>query len=151
MTNETDSNFQLPHPAEKLLIHRPPMLLIDSLLEREGDSASATASICKDDICFDENKGILPEFFIEIMAQTIAAANGYDCLLENNPPRDGFIVGLDNFHFKTIVADKKSFLIKVIQTMELGPVKIMQGEIFSDDLLIATGEIKVWEQEQNEE
>ena len=150
MTNQSDKNIQLPSPAEDLIIHTPPMLLIDKLVEREGDRATATAEILPNDICFDEKRGILPEFFIEVMAQTIAAANGYDCLLRNTQPRDGFIVGLDKFVLKQVPSIDNSFLIKVEKTMEFGPVKVMQGEVFADGNSIATGEIKVWEQEENE-
>jgi predicted hotdog family 3-hydroxylacyl-ACP dehydratase len=151
MTNQTDRSTQLPYPAEDLLIHTPPMLLIDELIEREGDRAAASARILPNDICFDDKRGILPEFFIEIMAQTIAAANGYDCLLEGTQPRDGFIVGLDKFVLKHIPDIESFFLIKVEKTMEFGPVKVMQGEVFNDGISIASGEIKVWEQEENED
>lgn len=150
MTIKSDKNIKLPCPAGDLIIHTPPMLLIDKLVEREGDRATAIASILPNDICFDEKSGVLPEFFIEIMAQTIAAANGFDCLLKNTQPKDGFIVGLDKFVLKHVPAIDSSFLIKVEKTMEFGPVKVMQGEVFADGSSIATGEIKVWEQEENE-
>ncbi len=151
MPTQTESKIQLPCPAEKIIFHRPPMLLIENLLEREGDQATANTRILTDNICFDENRGILPEFFIEIMAQTMAAANGFDFILEDKPPKDGFIVGLDKFVLTKIPSRDDELLIKIDKIMEFGSMQIMRGEVFANDVLIATGELKVWEQEKNEE
>ncbi len=152
MTNHTEKKIQLPYPAVKLIIHRSPMLLIDSLIEREGDNAAARAKIIPETLCCDKNRGILPEYFIEIMAQTMAAANGYDFLIKNRSPLDGFIVGLDNFSLKhSIPAKETDFVIRIKKTLEFGSMKVMQGEVFTGDISVATGELKVWEQDNNEE
>lgn len=151
MTKQTKKEIKLPCPAEKLLFHEPPMLLIDKLIERRGDDATASARIALENICFDTNSGILPEYFIEIMAQTMAAANGYDFILEDKAPKDGFIVGLDKFILNHIPSREDELLVKISKTMEFGSMQIMQGEVFSNDVSIATGELKVWEQEKNEE
>lgn len=141
----------LPFPAEKLLPHRLPMLLIDNLTERKDDTATATATIDSNNICYSEGRGILPEYFIEIMAQTMAAANGYDGLKSNIPPKDGFIVGLDKFELKEIPQTAKDFTIRVAKTMEFGAMKVMTGEVFADSHSIASVELKVWEQPENED
>ena len=141
----------LPCPAEKLLPHQPPMLLIDRLIERQGDRATAIANIDKFSICYNENKGVLPEYLVEIMAQTMAAANGYDGLLSSIPPKDGFIVGLDKFHLKKLPQTDKEMIIRVVKTMEFGAMKIMEGEVFIGPMSIASVELKVWEPPPNEE
>lgn len=141
----------LPCPAEKLLPHQPPMLLIDSLIERKGDKAAATANIDESSICHNEGRGVLPEYLIEIMAQTMAAANGYDGLLSNIPPKDGFIVGLDKFHLKNLAQIGGEMIIRVVKTMEFGAMKIMEGEVFIGSTSIASVELKVWEPPSNEE
>lgn len=149
----TDTNKQpifLPCPAEKLLPHRLPMLLIDSLISRIGDRATALAKVPTDSICIDPDGGILPEFFIEIMAQTMAASNGYDARCENRPPRSGFLVGLDNFQLLERSAVGETLRIEILKTLEVGPLKIFEGQVFCDDKVLAVGEIKVWEDRENE-
>jgi 3-hydroxyacyl-[acyl-carrier-protein] dehydratase len=143
--------ISLPCPAEMLIPHRPPMLLIDSLITRDGDRATALATIPQNSICSDPDRGILPEFLIEIMAQTMAASNGYDIRCENRSPRNGFLVGIDNFQlFKTTVTGA-TLRIETLKTYEFGPVKIIEGQVFCDDKVLAVGEIKVWEELENEE
>jgi predicted hotdog family 3-hydroxylacyl-ACP dehydratase len=147
-TMPTSNPLDLPHPARDFIIHRPPMLLIDTLIERTGDEATALAAIAPGNICFDAEKGLLPEYYIEIIAQTMAAANGYDALLNDAPPPGGFIVGLTHFTLHAITAPADTFVIKISKTFEFGSMKVMHGEVFSGERTIATAELQVWEQEK---
>lgn len=136
---------ELPCPAEMLVPHRPPMLLIDRLIERKGDMAVAEAHVPQKGPCVDKERGLLPEFFIEIIAQTMAAVNGYDALLEGKKLNDGFLVGIDDFSWNTAPLPNKTLQVKVEKTFEFGVVKIIRGEVLCNDVLLAKGEIKVWE------
>ena len=137
---------KLPIAAIDLLRHRGPMLLIDRLLARDGDRATASAHINPDSIFFVDEHSILPEYFIEIIAQTMAAANGYDALCRDSMPKAGFIVGIDDFTLITQRPDSSEFLIKVATTMEFAAMKVMTGQVVSGSTQIASAEIKVWEQ-----
>ena len=139
------TTIELPCPAEMLLPHRPPMLLIDRLIERKGDMAVAEACVPQNGLCVDKEHGLLPEFFIEIIAQTMAAVNGYDALLDGKKINDGFLVGLDNFSCNTVPLSHKTLHIKVEKTFEFGDVKIIRGEVLCNDVQLVMGEIKVWE------
>lgn len=126
------------------------MLLIDTLIDRKGDDATATASLAPGNICLSETHGVLPEYFIELMAQTMAAANGYDAVHSGEPPKDGFIVGLD----RCTVASKLTagkFTIKIVKTMQFGSMKVLEGQVLDGDRMVAAGEIKVWEQGRDED
>ena len=149
MTPSSQPPVSLPCPAERLLLHRRPMLLIDSLVEREGDRAAAVASITPESICYSSDRGVLPEFFIEIMAQTMAAANGYDALLLDSRPKDGFIVGLDKFTLDSLPTGETEFLIRIEKTMEFAAMKVMLGQVLCQERTVATVELKVWEQDQH--
>ena len=142
--------ISLPCPAERLIPHRPPMLFIDSLIKRVGDKATALVRVPANSICIDPDRGILPEFFVEIMAQTMAAANGYDALSEKSEPRNGFLVGLDKFQLLEKTAGE-TMRIEITKTFEFGPVKIIEGQVFCNDKVLAVGEVKVWEDLENEE
>lgn len=143
----TPSKIELPCRADRLLIHRPPMLLIDELTEREGKRASATASLSHDNLCIDPERGILPEYFIEIMAQTMAAANGYDGALSGSSPKNGFIVGLDKFLVHEFPKNIGVFNVQIEKTMEFAAMKVMAGEVMLEGKLIVSAEMKVWEQD----
>jgi 3-hydroxymyristoyl/3-hydroxydecanoyl-(acyl carrier protein) dehydratase len=116
---------ELPCPAEMLVPHRPPMLLIDRLIERKGDMAVAEARVPQKGPCVD--------------------VNGYDALLEGKKPNDGFLVGIDDFSWNTAPLPNKTLQVKVEKTFEFGVVKIIRGEVLCNDVLLAKGEIKVWE------
>lgn len=150
--SKVNNGVQLPCPAEELVPHRPPMLLIDELISRQAERATATALVPESGICLEPDQGVLPEFFIEVIAQTMAAVNGYDARLAGKSPRDGFLVGIDDFSFVAHPQPGSPLRIEVEKNFEFGAVKIIHGQVFGpDDLLLASGTIKVWEEVDPEE
>lgn len=134
----------LPMPADILLPHRPPMLFVDSLLERYGDKAKGGAVMPDRGICYYPGY-IFYEFFIEVVAQTMAMANGYDSLCDGREANDGMLVGIDSFVFRDTAPPGTRLHIIVEKTFELGAIKIVHGEVFHGSALLAQGDIKVWE------
>ncbi len=141
----------LPLPAKRFLPHRPPMLFLNEILERNSNSAVASASIGKGNICFSEKGAVLPEYCIEILAQTVAAANGYDAADHHQTPKRGYIVGLEQCSFHHIPSKESVLLTKIAETMTFGAMKVIQGEVIADTAVIATAELKVWEEAQGKE
>jgi 3-hydroxyacyl-[acyl-carrier-protein] dehydratase len=134
----------LPQKAISLLPHRPPMLLVDELLERSGDRAVGLAITPQAGICTDP-KYDFPEIFVEVIAQTVAMANGFDALTSGQEINDGMLVGIDSFRFVGEVEPASRLRVVTEKTFEFGAVKIIHGEIFCEDQLVAQGDIKVWE------
>jgi predicted hotdog family 3-hydroxylacyl-ACP dehydratase len=134
----------LPIEAITLLPHRPPMLFVDSLTERFDDEARGLAVMPGSGICCDEGK-IFPEYFIEVIAQTMAMAHGYDALVAGHPMRDGLLVAIDRFSFLHTAASGTRLNVHVKKTMEFGAVKILHGEIYDGETLLVEGDLKVWE------
>ncbi len=147
MSSKVQTDISLPCPAEKLLVHRAPMLLIKELTARENNRAEALASISDAGICTTSDQGILPEYYIEIMAQTVAAAFGYDALINNESPTEGYIVGIDKYSLINLPAKWDELHIHVQLEHDLGTVKVMAGEVFSDTEKLVTAELKVWKKE----
>lgn len=137
-------NTKLPMSAIALLPHRPPMLFVDRLLERYGDKAKGEVVMPDRGICFDPDHKF-PEFFIEVIAQTMAMANGYDALCDGKNPNDGMLVGIDSFVFAHTAPPGALLHIVIEKSFEFGAVRIIHGEIFHGDVLLAQGDIKVWE------
>ncbi len=144
MTEKNSLPVRLPMAALSLLPHRPPMLFVDQLLERSGNGAKAMAEMPADGICVDDGS-VFPEFFIEVVAQAMAMANGYDALCAGTSMNDGMLVGIDSFTFHHAAAPGTRLVIEIEKTFEFGPVKIIHGEVFDGELLLAAGDIKVWE------
>jgi predicted hotdog family 3-hydroxylacyl-ACP dehydratase len=141
----TIDNPELPLPSEQLLPHRPSMLLVDSLVRRWDESSSAKAVLPTSGICLSRGR-LLPEFFIELVAQAVAMANGYDALCAGIARSNGMLVGVDTFSFPGKAVAGSTVRIETEKTFEFGAVKIIHGEVFAGDELLAAGDIKVWEE-----
>ncbi len=137
-------NIKLPMNAEQLLPHRPPMLLVESLVEKLGDNAKAVTTMPDRGICYDPEYQF-PEYFIEIIAQTMAMANGYEALCAGETMNDGMIVGVDSVSFLGTASPGATLRIDIEKTFEFGAVKIIHGEIFDGDSLLVACDLKVWE------
>ena len=145
MTEETsDVAYKLPMTAERLLPHRPPMLFVDRLLERSGNRARAAATMPASGVCIDGDV-YLDEFFIELVAQTMAMANGYDALCQGKTVNDGMLVAIDSFDFYTSAAPGSDLVIIIEKTFDYGPIKLIHGEVLDGDVKLVTGDLKVWE------
>ena len=136
--------IDLPLPAELLVPHRWPMLFVDSLVRRWDDSAVAQAILPVAGISISDNR-LLPEFFVELIAQSVAMANGYDALCQERPAKNGMLVGVDGFSFASEAVPGRMVRIETEKTFSFGAVKIIRGGVFDADELLASGNIKVWE------
>jgi 3-hydroxymyristoyl/3-hydroxydecanoyl-(acyl carrier protein) dehydratase len=140
----------LPYPAEFLVPHRPPMLFVRQIIERGQDTGLVDAIVPNAGIFFNKNTGIiLPELYIEIMAQATAAINGWDTLNESKEPIPGFIVGIDNIRFNCHARPGETIWIEVVKKLEFGEITILEATARTDSMAIIQGEIKVWENKSN--
>jgi hypothetical protein len=136
--------LSLPRSAETLLPHRPPMLLAETLVEREGNRAVALA-ILPTTGHFVNLGQIIPEYFIELIAQTAALGNCYDAVGCGEAPHNGMLVGIDAFSWPGRPQPGTAVRIETDKTFAFGAVKIIHGEVYADQKLLAMGDIKVWQ------
>ncbi len=135
----------LPQHADTLLPHKPPMLLVEALMEREGSRAVARAALPITGL-FVTSGRILPEYFIELIAQTAALGNCYDVLMSKMATRDGMLVGIDSFSWPGQQPQPGSSVhIETDITFTFGAMKVVHGEVYIGKELLAAGDIKVWE------
>ena len=145
MKESEKKHLPLPIPAEHLLPHRAPMLLVDALIEYGTNTAVAQAHLPMDGIYYN-NGEFLSEFFIELIAQTAALQNGYTTLLAGEKLRSGMLVGLEDFSLRNVAHAGDQLQIEVERTFEFGAITFVKGEIFSEGQLLAEGNLKVWEE-----
>lgn len=146
MTPKKTQPIILPCPAEQLLPHRPPMLLIDTLLERNKDKAVASAKLDENNIFFSKEHGLLSEYFIELVAQTMAAANGFDALQNSGMVKDGFLVGIETFSLHHETHGDDIFRVITFKDMEFGQMQVIDGQVFAGSNCIASVRLKLWEE-----
>ena len=79
-------------PIAALLPHRPPMLLVDRLLEDDAEMVRVEATV-KPDGLFVTEEGMPAWVGIELMAQTVASWAGLRRHEAGEPVRLGFLLG----------------------------------------------------------
>ena len=138
----------LPYPAQLLVPHRPPMLLIHQLLEKHEDTAVTEAVVPSKGIFVDPNRGLLPEYIIELVAQSMAAANGFDAKQNGQIPPRGFLVGIDRFSWMVKAHPGEILRIELKKAFQFQTVTIMEGRVIGPNGPVACGELKVWEEKE---
>ena len=125
------------------------MLLVDRLLhrDREIESAVVEAVVPEAGVFVDPEGKLLPEYFIELVAQSMAAVNGYDCRCDGLGPGRGFLVGIESFSWQGGAEPREILEVEMEKTLEFGPVTVMKGRVLnSSGGVLAEGQIKVWEE-----
>ncbi len=79
-------------PVADYLPHRPPMLLIDEVVEMVGDRIVCRTTIHPDCV-FAIDGQVHPSAMIELVAQVCAIAVGVRASRAGNPPKLGLIIG----------------------------------------------------------
>jgi 3-hydroxymyristoyl/3-hydroxydecanoyl-(acyl carrier protein) dehydratase len=139
----------LPCQAVALVPQRPPMLIVGRLLERDRQAnfSLLEAVVPENGVFVERDGGVLPEYFIELVAQAMAAVNGYDGLVDGEEAGRGFLVGIDNFRWQGSAGSGERLKIEIEKDYEFGPVSVMAGKVFNRaGEMVAAGEIKAWEE-----
>ena len=136
---------KLPVKTASLMPHSPPMLLVDEVIEREGDMAKVSAVAPTGGI-FCRGDSIRPEFAVEVVAQAMAAVDGYDAVMAGDGKRSGFLVGIEDFRWIMDISPGESLLIVLEKLFEFSQVAIMKGSVLKGDTIAAHGIVKVWQE-----
>jgi len=142
MENNTD--FSLPLDVEKIIPHRLPMRMIDTLEKIEGETAEAIVTLAEDQIFIDTFGGLDPVAFVEMIAQTYASWRGYEGRANGEPMRDGFMVAIRKFKHLEHAKVGEQLTIKVAKSGEFESFTIAEGEVYRQDTLLAQAQISLW-------
>ena len=133
----------LPHNSEGLIPQKHPFVLVDELI-----SYTNNISICKFVISEKHplvNDGVLSEGgLIENIAQTAAAGNGYSAKEIGLEVPKGFIAGIKNikiFRLPSVGSTLKTVVSPENRVMDFNLIK---GEVFLNDELIASCNMKIY-------
>ncbi len=134
----------LPLAAESLIPHRLPMRVVDELLEVDGKKASVSAEVSADSPFVDANGKLDDIILVELIAQGHAVLNGYYTQLESRPVREGFLVGVKKAKWFGAAYAGEKLLIEIDTLAEVDAFSLAMGQVWRGDIMVASGEIKVW-------
>jgi radical SAM protein with 4Fe4S-binding SPASM domain len=135
----------LPVDAAQLVPHKPPMLMIDRLLEVR-ERASVSEMTVMEDMVFVGRDGKLDEAaYPEIMSQAMAAQEGFRKLGSRSPQQEGFLLGIKNLEIPGSARVGDVLRISMFKVAKYGDFGIIQGEVKKGDTVIARGELKVFQ------
>jgi radical SAM protein with 4Fe4S-binding SPASM domain len=144
-SDRRDDILFLPVDAAQLVPHKPPMLLIDRLLEVK-ERASLSEMTVRADMLFVGKDGKLDDAsYPEIISQAIAAQEGFRKLGSRGPQQEGFLLGVKNLEVSGSAWVGDTLQISVFKVAKYGDFGIIQGEVRNGVTVIARGEVKVFQ------
>lgn len=138
-TVRNDMNF--PVPAQKYIPQRPPIVMIDSILEN-SEHCFTTSFLIRPDNVFVEDGYFRETGLMENIAQTCAARIGF-CSDDDTVPL-GVIGGISDFvlHQRPKVGDTLTTSIHVVA--DIGPALVVSVQAFVNQNMIASCSMKVF-------
>jgi predicted hotdog family 3-hydroxylacyl-ACP dehydratase len=128
---------------EQLLPHREPMIMIESLVEVESDSARATKTFSAGDYGVHK-KHVLEPVLIECLAQTVAALQGHQARESGNAPALGMLAAVSNFTVHRPAATDAELEFAARIDRSIGPFRLVTGSVMQQGQLVAEGSLKFY-------
>jgi len=139
-----DINPKLPMPAEQLVPHRPPFLLVNNLLEFSADTGIVESVIAPDNLFLDEEGRMREVAMMEITAQAAAVVKGYNNLLEGEDIKKGFLVDSREFNFKKKCCIGEIIHARIAIIKSFSGFTILTGNLERNGEELAGGTLKLW-------
>ncbi len=131
-----------PQPAQ-ILPHRPPMLMLDSLLQVESSRATAEKTFRPGEYGLDGDR-VLAGALIECLAQAVAVVQGFVDVKGDRPPGQGMLVGIEDFQVLAPATAGCRLEIAVEIARRLGPFCMAEGTVSQEGAIIAKGTLKFY-------
>ena len=137
--------MEFPVDAEVLIPHRKPMRLIDRLDDSDGESGVGQARFNADCPFVSHGDGKIDRSaLVELIAQTYAAARGYEDLSSGIEPSQGYLVAISKAVFHGDAYAEQDLLIKVRTKESFDGFFITGGEVFQNEKLILEASLTIW-------
>jgi 3-hydroxyacyl-[acyl-carrier-protein] dehydratase len=121
---------------------RPPMVMIDELLQADATTATSSFQILPSTIFVEDGKFTEPGL-IENIAQTAAAMVGHQCAILNVPVPIGFIAAIKDLKVNFTPHVLSTIHTTVTVTNTVMNVTIIQGKIEQAKKVVCTCEMKI--------
>ena len=142
--DKQDEITRLPIAVEELIPQKLPMRVIDTLVKVAERTADVTVTLSQDMLFIDED-GLLDEAaYLEMIAQAIAALDGFKHMGASKPASKGFLLGAKKLEIlgKAHVGD--TLKISFYKYASYGGFGIVKGTVLLNNHVLAKGEVKIW-------
>jgi predicted hotdog family 3-hydroxylacyl-ACP dehydratase len=133
----------LPMDATDLLPQKYPFKMIDNLVFAGVGNYHSNFTIRQDNIMVDGNE-FTEGGLIENMAQTAAAGSGFVSTQQGLPVPVGYIGAVKNVLIHARPTVDQQLETRLSLKHNVGQASIMQGEIFCEGAVIASGELTIF-------
>jgi len=130
--------------AERLIPHRAPMRLVDTLVS-VSDGCAVAESVFPRSVMMADGEGKIDEVaFMELIAQSYAAFKGYLDRMAGKPPGEGFLVGVRHLEITGRAYAGDRLLTSIRTVAAIGGFAIVEGAVTRGDETLASGTLKLW-------
>jgi histidine ammonia-lyase len=136
----------LPADTEAYMLHRPPMRLVQRLRWVEDSCAEGETTLSVGDVGVDQDGRVEAAALVELVAQTYAAAQGYQDQRSGKPANLGYLVGVSDFRIDRLPSAGQRLLIKIKSSSAFEDFYLVEGQVLCDNCVVAGGTLKVWVQ-----
>ncbi len=137
-----------PYSVVDLLPHKPPMVLLDTVLGWDDDRLEAEVVIRPDSPFFRPGKGVPVHVGIEYMAQACGVFAGLEAKESEQPVRIGFLLGTRQYraNIDWFTAGMR-LAITVTQVFRDGAMGVFDCSIMNADGALASAQLNVYQPE----
>ena len=137
----------LPAGVTDLIPHGPTIRVIDRLL-KIGEHEAMTEFTVRQDMPLVDAAGRLDETaFVEMIAQTFAAAQGFHLMPEERPKHRGLLLGIKEMTVRGDAYVGDRLLIHIHKLARFGSFGVVDGTVsHADGRVLASAQVKVWRQ-----
>lgn len=137
-------DLALPISARRFIPHRPPMQLVDSLLEYADQGGVIEATVAPDSPLVDGDGSLDEVALVELLAQGYAVLKGYDDVLCGREISRGYLVGVKKLAVAGRAAAGDRLLVRIRTVGRFEGFAVADGEVEREGVVIAHGTIKLW-------
>lgn len=135
--------MNLPQAARKFIPQQNPFVLVDDLISSSEESTTCSFIIPEKHPLVCEGK-LTEGGLCENIAQTAAAGNGFQSIQQNLAIPKGFIAGIKSFKLMRLPSINSNLKTVVTQENRVLDFNLVKGEIFQNDEVIASCEMKIY-------
>ena len=128
----------------KLMPQRNPIVMVDKILDAEGDVAHTGLTVTDRNYFLEEDGRMAEPGLIEHIAQSASAFKGHKALLAGEPLPIGYIGEVKKFHCYVRPAVGDELTTTVTLGAEVNGVTLMTGETRCGEVLVADTQMKIF-------
>jgi predicted hotdog family 3-hydroxylacyl-ACP dehydratase len=129
-------------PIINFIPQRPPMVMIDTLIQSTDKTATTSLTILPSNI-FVEDNYLRESGLIENIAQTAAAMVGHECMVRNVPVPVGFIAAVKDLKINALPQVNSTIQTSITVTNMVMDITIVHGKIEQSGNLLCSCEMRI--------